>query len=215
MSWIRGPTDTQEYFHHRPYCVDNAIGYVSTLNIPYLSSRVDLMNNFKSFFESNEVTKAFGDYELSWLRDRSRTASRFPCWHEVEGRLNYLISAEILPDYTNAKVNHWKETVGWQQLDHVCAFILRLQLFRLVQEVRQGLKPWSRADQWAAAYVLCDMLHWMHLKFQERMIIERKSDPALVQQIRDSWIREEDTVAPVIQSQAPSAGVWSRFWSFI
>lgn len=210
--------DLKEFFHNRPYCVDSAIGFVAQLGLDeHLRERDELIADFKNFLSAPEVSAAWESYERDWLTIDERLLSRFPRWYDVDGRLNFVLASEIMGDYTNIVQNVYKEHVGWQQVDHVCAFIMRVQSFRMRQERDLNLARWTMADHWAVSYVLYELLHWMQVKYQYREIVSIKTaDSKLALKVFQALASPPDcTQAPVIRSQAPprSSWAWLRFWA--
>jgi hypothetical protein len=210
--------DIKDFFYNRPYCVDNAVGFVAQLGLnEHLRERDELIADFQVFFDACEVSAAWECYELDWLITDERLASGFPRWHDVDGRVNFALASQILSDYTNITTNFYKEQTGWQQVDHVCAFIIRLQAFRMRQEKERSLKPWSIADHWAAAYLLYELLHWIQVDYQKMVMLSIKTaNPTLAGKIKAALESPPDTIhAPVIRSQAPPPSflAWLQFWT--
>ncbi|KAI0126770.1 hypothetical protein BJ170DRAFT_695189 [Xylariales sp. AK1849] len=218
MTWFSNPTESQDYFRNRPHIVDNAMGYVATLGLKaFQRKRDDFLADFQSFFNAAETNEAFLEYETDFLI--KNCASRFPAWPKIEGSLNWCLGVQNLADYTNVIKNKYKANAGWAQIDHVCAFILRLQLWRLKQEKEKDLEPWTIADYWAATFVLGDMLYWRQLKAQRRYIVERDlidaASKAKVIEIVNNVLGTHPApeFAPLIESQAPKSWSFSGMWT--
>lgn len=187
MSLVFPQTRPQEYFQERYPIVHCAIGYVQGLGFPedFGADPIGELRGYRDFFERHAaaVESAWRDYYIIWLM--SHRASAFPRWHAVETRLRDAQQHENLADYLvpiesssgtgPAVSNHYKSHVGWDQLDHVCAFILRLQMLRFDAEAKaagstMSTPTWTQSQTWGAAYVLADMLQWLHVVQQEHFL---------------------------------------------
>lgn len=227
---LRGPTRTQAFFQHRPHCIIGAYGYATSLSLLDEESMRELSTVLPAWFESvgREVDSAWEEYLRDWLL--SHDGSRFPRWHEIEGRLNWILGMQNLPDYAHLIENYFKEHATWTQLDHVCAFVLRLQHHRILTE--EGgvagsraagpgavLPPaaWAKATRWAAAYVMSEMLHWFQLEWQRDEVKQNRRGPrvAHIIDVLETKPHEKGS-AYALHSQKPALIDWDFLrWVFL
>jgi hypothetical protein len=215
MNLFLGPTRTRAFFQHRPFTIDSAYGYMTSLSLLDEKPMREVYETLPKWLEKEaiEMDSAWEEYLHCWLVKND--GSPFPRWHEVEGRLNWVLGMQNMSDYMHLVENHFKSQAGWTQVDHVVAFILRLQAHRmlcetgLVGDPRRTPEPWSKATRWAAAFVMSDMLHWFQVQWQ-RDEISKNRRGRRVQRIIDMLEKEPhvEGTAYSLYSQKPSSLSW-------
>ncbi|ETS75120.1 hypothetical protein PFICI_13604 [Pestalotiopsis fici W106-1] len=211
MSFVVHRTRAQHYFRQRAPIVHSSIGFVQTLGLEenFGTEPNNELDEYRRFFEgvSATVETAWNDYYIEFFM--GHRAAAFPRWHRIETRLRDLQEHEHLADYLapiGEVPNLYKSHVGWDQLDHVCAFILRLQMVRLEHE-SHGATPWTKSRTWGAAYVLGDMLHWLHVHQQQEWLKSGEVAEA------DVATEQATNGNAIVQFESPQTR-WGRFWSW-
>ncbi|KAK6074116.1 hypothetical protein SCUP234_08443 [Seiridium cupressi] len=189
-----------EFFHHRPFIVDNTTGYIASRGIKkdYPHCRIGVTNSFKSTFQdhSAEVEAAWKDYLVEYLM--SNMTSRYPRFYEVQERLDFILHEENTPDYMHFSQNFYKAHANWDQLDHVCGFIIRLQKLRMdCEDKGEYADSWTKSTFWGSAYLLWELLHYFHCQEQDEEI---KKGGTLGDAIKE----QRDTSMPQFAAPPPS-----------
>lgn len=192
---------SQAYFQQRPEIINKAIGYVSGLGYRehFGTDAAAELEAYRAFFARNAelIESAWQDYYVDYLM--GRRASTFPRWHVVEARLRDLRMHENLPDYLHVRGhNAYKTNVGWDRLDHICAFVWRVQMVRFDRE-EAGASAWTQSQAWGAAYILVDMLHWLQVEQQNVWL---KSGEVTQPYIDDALAHDADAMAPIVKPEA-------------